>query len=156
MEHAAQDISPLNVAIPRRTCDRHWTLLIKPLMRSRVVVILHICSQHPTKMSVAENEHMVETFLTDRANPALRERICVRRPEWRPNDRHVLGPEYLIERRRKLAVAVVDEKASWYNTILDLPAQLARLLCDPGACRLRGAPSQMDAATANLDEKQDV
>ena len=48
-------------------------LLINTLMRPRMVVVVDVGSQHAMKMSLAEDQDLVQALLADRANPALRE-----------------------------------------------------------------------------------
>ncbi len=125
-------------------------------MRPRMVVVVEVGRQHAMKMPLAEDQELVQAFLADRANPALRKGIRIRRPHWPPNDRHILRRKDRIEGSRKLGVTVVDQETHRQASVLDVPTQLARLLGHPSTGRVRGAAGQMDTATAELDEKQHI
>jgi hypothetical protein len=62
--------------------------------------------------------------------------------------------EDLIEGRGELAVAVVDQKSHPFEQAGE--AEVARLLGHPGAARIRGAASEMDAAASEFEEEEHV
>ena len=132
VEHAAQDVSPLDRTVP---CDvsyqRHRTLLVNALVRSCVVVILDVRRQNSIQVTLVEDQDSIEALLSDRPDPTLGKRICIWRPHWRSDDCDILRPEDRVERHRKLGVAVMDQESHRQRAILDLPAQLPRLLCYP-------------------------
>ena len=70
--------------------------------------------------------------------------------------RHILGREDRIEACRKVGVTIVKQKAERDFAILDLPAQVTRLLRYPRTRWVCGATSQMHASAAKFDEKQHV
>ena len=90
-------------------------------------------------MALIQNDDLVEAFLTNGANPAFRESISIWRPARRTDNRDVLGLEDCIERRWKLAVAVVAEEPCGDTAVLDLPAQVTCLLSHPRSSRVCGA-----------------
>src|SRR3712207_1939834 len=56
MEHATQQISPLDRTVPRCTShQRYWTLLLNALMRSRVIVVVNIHRQYLVEMPLTED-----------------------------------------------------------------------------------------------------
>src|SRR4051794_217863 len=67
-----------------------------------------------------------------------------------------LGGEDRVEGRRELGVAIVDEEAERAVLLLQRPAEVARLLRDPGGGRVRGAAREIHAPGANLDEERRV
>lgn len=90
-----------------RWCGRFET---KGAMRSVGVVVLHVDPEDVLELSAAYDQDPVETVAADRADPALREGVRVRRPERRADDLSALAPEDVIEGTRELAVAVMDQE----------------------------------------------
>jgi hypothetical protein len=70
------------------------------------------------------------------------------------DDPDPFAAEDLLERGREFAVAVVDQESHPFEHSGE--AEVARLLGHPGAGRVGRAARQMDAATFELDEEQDV
>ena len=56
MQHAAQDVAPLDRPVACCAFAAHRTLLAKALMRSRPVVVRHILGQHTAQMPFAEDQ----------------------------------------------------------------------------------------------------
>ena len=121
-----------------------------------MVVIVEVSRQHATEMLFIEDHDLVETLLADRPDPALRERMRIRRPEGRPDDRGSLGSEYGIECGGESGIAIVYQEALWHFPVLDPPAEVTSLLRHPCARRVGRAAAQMHLSTAHLDEKQHV
>ncbi len=63
------------LAIPFVAC---WDLLCDALMRPRMVAIRRLFPQHALQMLLIQAAQMVQTFLADRANSSLSERIRLR------------------------------------------------------------------------------
>src|SRR5687767_10768428 len=125
-------------------------------MGSSVVVIVDVGGQNSVEVPCSKDQDPVEAFLAHRPNPAFRDRVRVRRPKWCLHDCHVLRHEDRVEGSRKLAVTVVNQEAGWHSPVLDLPAELARLLRYPGTCRLCSAASHMNASTTKLDPEEHI
>ncbi len=108
-------------------------------MGSSVVVILNIRRQNSMEVTLVEDQDPVEALLSNRANPTLRESVCV----WCSNrgayDPDILRREDGVKGSRELGVAIVDEDSHWERAILDLPCELARLLRHPSTRRLCSA-----------------
>ena len=62
MEHAAQDISPLDRTVPRCASQRHGTLLINALVGPRMVIVVDVGRQHPVQMALAEDQDLPNTL----------------------------------------------------------------------------------------------
>ncbi len=59
VEHAAQDISPLDWTSPRRAWhERNGTALINTLMWSRTIVVVDIRRENPLQMAVLATCHI--------------------------------------------------------------------------------------------------
>jgi hypothetical protein len=71
-----------------------------------------------------------------------------------PDDFDAFAVEHGVEVAGELAVAVADEEPKCGWPALEGPRELARLLDDPRAARLRGAAGEMDAATLELNEEE--
>ncbi len=80
-------------------------------MRPVAVVMVDVHAKHPLELSAAEDQDPVEAVAADGADPALRERVGLRRPERCADDLDALASEDLIEDVAELAVAVVDQEA---------------------------------------------
>ena len=64
--------------------------------------------------------------------------------------------EDLVELTRELGVAITDQEARPYRFVVELHHQVACLLAHPAAVRVGRDPSQVHAATLQLDEEQNV
>ncbi len=66
VEHATQDVSALDRTVPRGAShQRYGALLIDALMRPSTVVVLEICDEHTTEMSLAKDQDLVQALLSD-------------------------------------------------------------------------------------------
>src|SRR5439155_21220713 len=84
----------------------------------------------------------------------FRVRVRVRRSHRRVDDVDSFAAEDLVEGGGELAVAIVDQEAHPLQQARE--AEVARLLDDPGSCRLGCATSEMDAPAAELDEEEHI
>src|SRR5665213_3886337 len=98
------------------------------------------------KMAPVHDQQPVEAFGTDRADEALRDRVCLRRADRCPNDLDALAAEDSVEVACELAVAITDQEAKRRRTPLQRPRELARLLGNPGAGRIGRAADQVDTS----------
>ena len=56
VQHAAQDVSPLDGTIPRNASSRQWAPLVDALMGPSMVVVVHIGRQYPVQMVLVDDE----------------------------------------------------------------------------------------------------
>ncbi len=70
------------------------------------------------------------------------------------DDADPLAAEHLVEADAELAVAVVDEESHPLEQVAE--AEVAGLLGDPAAGRVRGAVGKVDAPAAYLEKEQHV
>src|SRR6266508_2777453 len=96
-----------------------WWFQVERAMRSMGVVVVDVDDQDTLKLSTACDQEPVETVAADRADPALREGVRVRRPERGTDDLDALASEDIIERLAELAVAVCVLQAA-----VDLPVEV--------------------------------
>ena len=128
MQYATQDVSPLDRSGPRRAWhERHRTALIDALMGPGSVVVGDIRRQYTAEMVLSKDQDLVQTLLSNGANPAFREGIRIWCPHRSPDHGDFLGPEDGVKGPRELGVTIVDQEADGEIAILDLPAQVTRL-----------------------------
>ena len=79
-------------------------------MRPVGVVVLDVDTQDTIELSAACDQEPVEAVAANRADPALGERVRVRRPKRGADDLDALALEDVVEGAAELAVAVVDQE----------------------------------------------
>jgi hypothetical protein len=67
-------------------------------------------AERSLEMLSVDDEEPVETFGSDRANEALRDRVCLRRSHWRPHDLDSFAAKDGVEVAGELAVAIPDQE----------------------------------------------
>src|SRR5260221_14293020 len=123
-------------------------------MRPRSVVITRVLGEHTPQMPLAQNEQVIQTLLADRANPALRHRVRLRRLERREHDVDTLGYEDVVKCRRELGVVVVNQEPPLRRLVREVPNQLACLLAHPDTVWPWGTTCQMYPTRAQLDGEE--
>ena len=107
-------------------------------------------------MVTSHDQQPVQTLGADRTNPALRKGVRHRRLHRCQDDPGALGAEQLIEAAAELGVPVAQEEAQASSPLAQCQQEVASLLGDPGAIRIGGHASQVDAAAVQLDEDQHI
>ena len=130
-----------------------WWSQAKRSMRPVAVVMVDVDAEHVLELSPADDQHPVEALAPDGADPALGERVRLRRPERCPDDLDAFASEDLVENVAELAVAIVDQVADRCYPFRERPAELACLLSRPDPAWVRGAAGQMHTPAAELDEE---
>jgi hypothetical protein len=74
------------------------------------VVVVDVDAQDELKLFSACDQEPVEAVATDGADPALGERVRVRRPERGADDLDTLVAEDVVEGAAEFGVAVVDQE----------------------------------------------
>ena len=90
------------------------------------------------------------------ADETLCERVRLRRSYRGLDDHDALASEDGVEVASELAVAVTDQEAKRFRSLLERPGELARVLSGPGSGRVGGAAGHVDASAAELDEEEHV
>src|SRR6266516_4107535 len=108
------------------------------------------------ELVAADDQEPVEALAADAAGPALDVRVRVRRSDRRADDPDAFAGEDGIERRRELAVAVVDEEAHLAATIVEVDQQVARLLQHPCRVQVAGTGQVLESAAADREEDEHV
>ena len=97
-------------------------------------------------MRLPTDEQPIQALAADGADPAFRDGIRAGRLERGPHDPHLLRGEDGIERRRELAVAVMNEESGPGPGCGQILADVPGLLGDPRGGRVRGTASKEDPA----------
>jgi hypothetical protein len=97
------------------------------------VVMVDVDAEHLLELSPADDQDPVEAVAADGADPALGERVCLRRPEWCADDLDALASEDLVEGAAELAVPIMDQVRTGVSRAESDPA-------DWRACRATHAP----------------
>jgi hypothetical protein len=71
VDDATEHIPPMDRTVRRTSQQRHRTLLTTAVMRPSVLVLRNVLGQHPLKVSLVEDEEVVETFLPHGAHPTF-------------------------------------------------------------------------------------
>src|SRR5919106_2452887 len=120
-----------------------------------LVVVVAVDAEHVLEVAASEDENAVEAVGAERAYPALGVGVRVRRLDRRADHLDALGAEDLVEGVAELRIAVVDEKPERL-LVAELHDQVARLLDDPAAVRIRGAGDVLDPPRRQRDEEEDI
>src|ERR671934_2758845 len=107
------------------------------------VVVRAVDAEYLFKVAAAENENPVEAVGADGADPALGVGVRVWRLDGRADHLDALGAEDFVEGVAELRVAVVDQKPERLLAA-ELHDQIAGLLSDPAAVRVRRAGDVLD------------
>lgn len=156
MDQAAKDVTSLHDALPGRGRSGNGALLVQALVRASLVVIRDIVPEHLSQVPLIDNEYVIQNLRPGQANPAFGHRVRVGRTHWSSDDLDVRTSEHRIEVRRERGIAVMDEVADGQRPVLDRPAELPRLLRDPGGSGMCRTPGQMDATRAQFDEEEHI
>src|SRR5690348_4339025 len=101
-------------------------------MRPSVVVVGHVLRQDGPQVRLVDDERVIQALGAERADNTFGDRVGVRRPGRGLDYREPLAGEDRVEANRELPVAVADEEAQGLaRTLLQLPAEIPRLLRDP-------------------------
>src|SRR5438105_11126897 len=106
-------------------------------------------------MASAEDQDPVEAVGANRAHPALSDGVRGRSLDWRAYHLDALRAEDFVEGVAELRVAIVDEEPERLLAA-ELHDEVARLLGDPAAVRVRAAGDVLDPPGRERDEEEDV
>jgi len=102
----------------------------------------------------AEDEDVIQALSSNRADPALGERVRPWGPDRRLEDSDVLGPEDLVEAPGELRVPIPEQDVLVPEGSGD--REVPGLLGHPGRVRSAGGAGHVDPSGRELDEEQDV
>jgi hypothetical protein len=123
-------------------------------MRAFAVVVLDVLVEDTLEMVSPCDQQPIETLLAHAADETLGVGVRLWRPDRCADDADPLAAEHIVEGGAELAVAVVDEESRSLEQVGE--AEVAGLLGDPAAGRVRRAAGEVDAPTAHLEKEQNV
>src|SRR5262245_2427619 len=103
-------------------------------------------------MALPCDQEPVETVLAHAASETLGVGVRLWSPDRRVDDADPLAAEHLVEAGAERALAIVDEESRPLEQVGE--AEVAGLLGDPAAGRVRGAACELDAPAAYLEKEQ--
>jgi hypothetical protein len=124
-------------------------------VRTVAVVVVGVLGQDRPKLSVSENEHPVQDFTPDGADPPLRMGIRPRRPHRREKHLDRFVGEDRVERGGELGVPIADQEPAPADAVLQAQEQGTGLLATTlrlGGCE--GHAEQVDPAAGHLQHHQ--
>jgi hypothetical protein len=119
-------------------------------MGSSLVVVLKPGSQGALEVATIEDQQPVETFAPSRANLALDVGIGQGRRYRRPNHGHAICFEDKVGATSVLVVVVVDQEPRLDSNLIQLPADIPRLLPHPAGVRMLGHSEPNDPPRRQL------
>jgi hypothetical protein len=137
----------------RHGVGRLWRAKFAGAVRPSTVVVPDVLREHHTQVPLAEDQHAVGEFGSDRAyepfGETVRPRAARRNPDYA--DAHV-GDDS-VERRCKLTGSISDEDPELGDAIAKIHHQVPGLLGSPPAVRGRGRAQQMHGSAADLQDE---
>lgn len=124
------------------------------LMRPKSVVEMSVLAFDVVEMAEAETHEMVQAFALEGTDPRFHERVGVGREQRRADRRDAGVSEQLVERERKLRVAVVKNKLRPKLLIIEPHHHVAGLLLDPALIRVKRRRREEHPPRAQVNERQ--
>jgi hypothetical protein len=125
-------------------------------MRPLIVVMPNVLPEHSAEVTFRQDQHPVQALASTAPDPPFG--LCVRPRchEWGQNHLGSVRAEDAIEAARELPIVIVNYQREFDPLFLQLPAEVASLLRDPGCVWLRRTGSRQDTTGAEVDEHQHV
>src|SRR6266568_1448691 len=124
-----------------------WTVL---------VLVPDVDPQDLLEVTAADDQQPIKALGADGPHPSLRIGVGVGRLHRRDQHLGVFRAEHVIEPAAELRVTIADQEAHAASLVLQAQQQVACLLGDPGGVGIGGHPGQVNPASAEFDEEQDV
>ncbi len=131
-------------------------LLIQRPMWAMSVVVLEELLQYHREVALSGDQELVEAFPAERADEAFGDRVRPWCPYRGADDPDVGTGEDRVERGGELAVPVADQEPEPVGAFAEVYQEVAGLLGHPGPSGMAGDPGEVHAATAVLDNQEDV
>jgi hypothetical protein len=113
-----------------------WRALAEGAVGAMLVVVTDVDRKDPFEVSAVHDKEPVEALAADGADPPFDERVRAGCPHGCADRPDALGAEHLVERRRELAVAVMDQEPDRLHAVDERLDDVACLLCRPLAGRV--------------------
>src|SRR6266700_2242351 len=125
-------------------------------MGSLLVVVIDVLPKNQLQVAFAEYEQPVQGFVTQSLDHALAMGVGSRAPVGCEGDPSAFPAEHLIELVDEFGIPIMDGEPHWCVKLVQLPAQVPRLLSDPSGVGMGGAVGVENAAAADLQEDEHV
>src|SRR6266508_665926 len=120
-------------------------------MRAVPVVVPLVLGQQMHELPLAEDQHPIQAFAADRADPPLGIGVGLRRT-WRTAQHFDADiSEHGVEARSELRVAIADQEPEAIRALPHGEHEVAGLLSDPLPRRVPGNAKNVDPARADLE-----
>jgi hypothetical protein len=120
------------------------------------VVMAFVVAQHGSGVLLVDDQDAVEEFATDGADEAFGDRVGPRCPHRSLDDPDVDGGEDRVEGGGELGVAVADQEPEASTGVVEVHAEVAGLLGQPGAGGVGGDAEDVYAAGGVLEDEEDI
>jgi hypothetical protein len=84
--------------------------LIDPLMRAHRIEKRNVLAHDTAQMRLIDDQHLVQAFFPDGADPPLRRRVCIRGMMRDGDHVDACRPEHRVEGMAELLVVVADQE----------------------------------------------
>lgn len=129
---------------------------VQGAVRPMSVVMINEGPQDPLEVATVGDQQPIQALSPHGPDEALGDRVRLRRFDRGADDPDPLAAKDLIESTVELGVVVADQEARWSPTVRELPDEVPRLLCDPGAVEVLGHTGDVDPTGRDLDEEEDI
>lgn len=143
-----------SIALATRFWDRN--LLFETLMRACGVEELDVIAHDTSQVRLVDDQQLIQAFVPRGSNPAFHEGIGIRCANGGGDHVDTFGAKDRVESVCELLVVIPNQKSDARVAVFQLPHELAGLLLNPCAVRMRRATSEMDASTTDLNEHEDI
>lgn len=120
------------------------------------VVKVGVLALDVIKVAKTETHEVVQTFPFERPDPRLREGVSFGHQPWRADTLDTGAAEQLIERGRKLCVAVVKKELGTDLLLIEPHHHVAALLLDPALIRVIRRRREEDLPSADMDKHETI
>ena len=125
-------------------------------VRPVIVVVVLVVTKHGRGVPLVDDQDAVEELAAEAADEAFGDRVGPWRPHRRPEDADLDGGEDRVERRGELGIAVPDEEPEAPSGVVEIHAEVAGLLGQPGSGGMCGDAEDVYAAGGVLDGEEDI
>jgi hypothetical protein len=120
------------------------------------IVVIDVLAKDQPQVPLAGDQYPVQALTAGAGDPAFRDRVRPRRPDWSLDNPHPGGDEHRIERYGELGIPVPEQEFETVSIVLKVHQQVPGLLGHPLPRRMSGDPVQMHPPGAVLDEEQRI
>ena len=118
--------------------------------------MIEVLGQHRREVAPSGDQHVVEAFAAQGTDPAFRDRVRARCPDWGADDADVGAGEHGVVGGGELGISVADQEPKLGGAVAEVHQQVAGLLDYPSAGRAGGDPGEVHATATVLDHHEYV